>query len=192
MGYGLNTRILIAVSFVFAFLFLGCIQSGYSQKCAAVAGPVEKDNCVEYMAVWYQDPYTCYEISDDTIKESCLERAVEPIEAKILQAQRSYEQQSIEVIVEEKKVEQNLIEQQDREISPEVESCMQTEGFSLDGCIHKVAIEKKDISMCETIGSENYRRPCISNIAISSKDDSICNQLVRADDKELCKFYAAP
>lgn len=190
MNQSLTIRFLAVFSLFFALFISGCLSSGYAQKCASVVGSVEKDQCIEYMAVWYQDPYTCYEIKDSLVKESCLERSLDEKEARMLQAQREYEKQSIEVVVEDKKIAQAIVEEQASGISPQVKQCMEEMGLSIDGCMHKVAIENMDIEMCEKIGSENYRRPCISNIAITSKDATICDKLVRADDKQLCRFYA--
>jgi len=191
MAYGVNSRIVIALTFVFALVVSGCLQSGYSSKCDRITQITDKDDCVEYMAVWYQDPYTCYDVRDSTKRESCLERSVTPKEARLLQAQKESEQRAIEVIVEEKKIETKIIaEPTDSGLNAQVKRCMDEEGFSVDGCTHKVAIANSDITMCETISSENYRRPCISNIALASKNQDVCNKLVRADDKQLCMFYA--
>ncbi|MFH0927770.1 MAG: hypothetical protein V1822_04280 [Candidatus Micrarchaeota archaeon] len=183
-----------SLSLALALFLSGCLQSGYSSNCAQIADLAQKDQCVNYMAVWYQDPYTCYGIMNSTLKEKCFDKAVEPREAKLLQAQQDYQQPQIETVVEQKKVEQSIIANSGNGagLGPQVKSCMETEGFGADGCVNKVAIERGDISMCEQIGSDNYRRPCISNIALASKDKAVCNALTRSDDKQLCQFYASP
>lgn len=190
MTYGLGTRLVIAIGFLFALVLSGCVQQSKASRCDDMVNVAQKDECVEYMAVWYQDPYLCYEVQDYKKRESCLNRAITPRESRILQAQREFERSRIETVVEGTKVDTKIID-----VAPQtderVKQCMQEERLSIDACTHKIAIESSDILMCEKIGSDSYKRPCISNIAIVKKNQEDCNLLARADDRQLCVFYAS-
>ncbi len=173
-------------------LVTGCIQTEYSKKCDHITQTDLKDECLEYVGVWYQDPYTCYAIEEPQIRERCITNAVDPTRAKSLQTQKRTETTpTIQKVVEQTKIEQKQKNEAQYAIDDRVQKCMEEEELEMDVCLNKIAIAELDMQMCEKIEQDTYRRPCISNVAISSKDQNICQELTRMDDRQLCKFYAS-
>ncbi|MFA5107918.1 MAG: hypothetical protein WC492_00065 [Candidatus Micrarchaeia archaeon] len=183
--------VLLTFSFVVvaAVLFAGCTQTQAASKCTSFSDQFEKENCLNYMATWYQDPYACYDIKNMTLRESCLSDAVDPKKATKLKVQKNNEDRMVETIVVNDSATQTQTAQPSVE-TDEITICMNAEGMSKDGCIHKIAIEKLDLKMCDEILSESYRRPCITNIAIGLKKPDQCTLLKITSDQQLCNFYS--
>jgi len=170
----------------------GCIQTEQSKKCDHITQTDLKDECLQYVGVWYQDPYTCYLIQDMQKREACIQDAVEPTKAKMLQVQKQEQTTpSIQKVVEEVKTQAKQANENKYAIDKKVQQCMEEQKLEMDVCLNKIAIETQNIEMCEQIETDTYRRPCISNIAINIKDPQICSKLTRTDDMQLCKFYAS-
>ncbi|PIT83988.1 hypothetical protein COU37_05920 [Candidatus Micrarchaeota archaeon CG10_big_fil_rev_8_21_14_0_10_45_29] len=164
-------------------LFLqGCVGSGAAGRCAEFSDSLQKGECLKYMAVWYQDPYTCYDIGDKFTREECLEQAIDPKEAKRLQT-KSVEVEGPPIIIEEKQ--NTVLEEEDA-----VSKCMNEKVMGRDACVREIALAQGDLLMCDEIGAAELRRSCVSNIAISKKDMQKCEKLLRNDDVQLCKYYS--
>ncbi|MFH1306764.1 MAG: hypothetical protein ABIH83_03895 [Candidatus Micrarchaeota archaeon] len=184
-----NFIMIIVFGLVFAGLFIGgCIKPAAAGRCDQFVDSYEKDTCLEYMAVWYQDPYTCYEIREIEARERCLESAINPAEATKLQIEERNTQK--EVVVKEEKEGQRIFETDVFEDS-RVKECMLEQKLSKEGCMHKIAVENNDLILCSLIEIEEYRKPCISQVAINLKDVNACSLLDRNEDEELCKYYAS-
>jgi hypothetical protein len=147
----------IAVALI-AVLMMGCIQTAYSEKCDHITQTDLKDECLEYVGTWYQDPYTCYGIQDYQIKERCITNSVEPTKAKLLQTQkRSETTPTIQKVVEQTKVEQKQKNEAQYAIDDRVQKCMEEQGLEMDVCLSKIAISELDMMMCEKIEQDTYR-----------------------------------
>jgi hypothetical protein len=183
---GKNSASALGIVFIIASIILsGCIGSQYSGKCSQYDNSYEHDDCMNYMAVWYQDPYTCYGISRLELRGECLNNSINPEAAQKLKVEKKNEERK--TVVEEQKEEQVLVENVDLD---SVSTCMLNLKISKEACMQKIAIETLDMSLCNKIGVDEYRKPCISNVAITKKDSSVCSQLDSSDDALLCKYYS--
>lgn len=173
---------LLAIAPLFLF---GCIGSQYGGRCSQYDNSYEHDECVNYMAVWYQDPYTCYDVARLDLREQCLNDSINPEASRKLQVQKRNAQKQI--VVQEEKEEQVLVESGQ---SDEISTCMMNLKISKEACMQKIAIENLDMEMCSKITVDEYRKPCISNVAITKKDSGACSVLDSNDDRLLCKYYS--
>ena len=169
--------------FVGAMLLLsGCISGEAAGRCAEFTDDLQKGECLKYMAVWYQDPYTCYGIEDKFMREECLGQAIDPKEAKRLQA-KSRESGGSAIVIEEKR--EMVLEEGDA-----VSKCMGENAMGRDACVREIALAQGDLIMCDEIVAAELRRSCVSNIAISKKEMQECEKLLRNEDRQLCKYYS--
>ena len=188
----------MAIFTIFALIgAYGCIQPTQAERCATQSG-IERDRCLNETAIWYQEPYICYSITDTTLRQACLEKSVDAQEAQKLQQELLYgrimvEEQEIPLVLEKDKTE--LRDEQSRvlnvTIDSKIEECVITEKMSQEACTRLVAIETSDMSLCERINDDNYRASCISNIALTKKDPTMCSSLKRAGDINVCKYYTS-
>lgn len=62
---------------------------------------------------------------------------------------------------------------------------------SKDWCYTDVAVDKKDISICEKIQNQDNKEGCYSGVAEAKQDILICNKIQDQDRKDECYVYVA-
>lgn len=183
-----KTRVFALLALVvFGALIFGCIQTKTAAKCSQYQDTAQKEQCINYMAVWYQDPYACYDIKDISLREKCLDAAVEPKEAqKLKSASMAPANTTVIDVAKENNQNQAVAEIDNAAVS----KCVDEKKTGLDGCMQSVAIETKDMTLCAKIKSEEYRMPCITNVAVVLKNPQICSMFEDANEKGLCNYYS--
>lgn len=189
--------VLALISLVF---ISGCVNSDIENSCSQYSGS-EREECIEYLSVYEQDPYGCYALPDQTMVEGCLERAVNPVESKKLKSRRRTSDRKDEPIQrssrtstredtekEEEKVEEKIDED---EGFTEFDLCVRDSGLGKNGCIRKFAIDSGDIKKCTEIDEKDVRISCITKIAMRVKDIGICDELENAADKQNCVYFSS-
>ncbi|MCM8830574.1 MAG: hypothetical protein NC918_00025 [Candidatus Omnitrophica bacterium] len=181
-----NLNFLLAFCFFFLLLiFSGCVAQEI-KECQKYSG-MQKMDCIRHYAILAQDPEKCYQIKDMSLREECFLKSTNPKEAEKLKNQIELTNRLQE---EEKKK-----DEQQKEILKtlefQIKKCMQETLKSSESCLLEIARANEDITICDEINSEEYRRQCITNIAIKKKSVSECQKLKLEVDKQLCLFYSS-
>jgi len=180
----------IFLFFVFiSFYFIsGCINFNQQilKECQAY-NQTQKDECIKYYAIVNENPDLCYNLNNYNVRKECIQTSIDPKEVskykKDLDFKRYLQMVASQTQVPQQKTEENTFEAQ-------IKQCMKNTLRSYDDCLSEFAKTNKDITLCDKIKTDEYRRSCIANIVLEKKDMSICSKLNFEPDKQLCLFYS--
>ena len=196
---GLSLILLLSLAVVFSFflIFSGCLAPSHADRCTGVASASMND-CLRETAVYYQEPETCYQIGDSTLREACLRDAVNPAAAQRLidskqAVGRAILTPSKPPVTSNKTVTPAPVIQPSgpspNSADAQVADCMSANKMSQDACQQQVAVNKQDLSLCMPITTPDIHTHCIFSIASSLKDPAACSVL-SGDDRQLCAYYS--
>lgn len=180
--------VFLALAMLFAgMLAFGCIQSKSAGSCVQYADISQKEQCISYMAIWYQDSYACYDITDITLRESCLDKSIDPKEAVKLKSATTQKTSNATTSTQNPGNQTKVIQEID---NAQVSKCVSEKNLAVEECMKDVAIETKDMTMCAKITADEYKMPCITNVAVLLKNPEICNVLEDSQERGLCNYYS--
>jgi len=84
---------LFVLAVITAFLIFGCVEQPVPKECTWIADLTARDACILKAAVQNQDPFTCYNIKNETVKKQCFS------DATTLEKKGAYETPSAEAVV---------------------------------------------------------------------------------------------
>ncbi len=195
-GFPLSWLLLCgAISLI--LLSSGCLAPSHADRCSGV-GSANMDDCLRETAVYYQEPETCYGITDMTAREACLRDAVNPDAAqRLIEAKQAVGRSVLTPTTPP--VTSNVITPPKPAPAPAppspgsaealVADCMASNKMSQDACTQAVAISKQDLLLCESITAPDIHTHCVFAIASATKDPASCTVL-SGDDRQLCSYYA--
>ncbi|GEM_PF-1008766 len=179
----------LCLSALLALVFIsGCLGQAAPQECSSFVGEAQRGVCTYEKAVLAQAPSLCYSIADMKLRETCLLDANNPDAAARLADRIASGLPPIEPELEAQSP--ALPQVPSKPPSDEIEVCMESQKLSRDACTRAVAIEFKDLTLCEKISAGEYRESCIANIAISKKKLADCSALGNPTDRQLCTSYS--
>ena len=177
-------------------VFSGCLGPSHASRCDSVAA-ADKDACLHETATWYQEPETCYGISDLGVRAVCLNDSVDPDAAQRLIATSQALGQSPPIEDTTPSINNTpvmpTVNSSAAPASPtaagNIASCIAGGTMSNDSCAQAVAIDLNDISICASIPAGDVHTHCIFAISSSQKDPTICTVL-SGNDRQLCSYYS--
>lgn len=190
--------LLLAGAISLVLLFSGCLAPSHADRCNPVTGS-DRDSCLRETATWYQEPETCYGIADTTAREACLRDSVNPEAAqRLIETKQALGRSGITSptpsppsnnTTQPKPAPKPAPTPSPSTVQALVADCMSTTKLSQDACTQQVAINKRDLSLCESITAPDTHTHCIFAIASALKDPAACSVL-SGDDRQLCAYYS--
>lgn len=201
MTMRMEFRWAVFLAFALPLLLVGCTQPAITERCSGFGNPADKEACTNRFAIWYQDPYSCYGITNASLRETCLEGSnnVET-QRQLIESQNigvrnpvapatptpspaGLGDQNVSVGMPPS----NLTGSADER----VEKCRRTENLGADECRRRVAIDNADMSLCGLIDAGDLRNVCIAHVSLGLKNPKACETLTRSEDVNLCKYYSS-
>lgn len=184
-------QLILGAFLLFGFLFLlGCAQNQVPSACAPLTPGEAKDNCIYRESVISQEPFRCYNISDEAKRSACLGDSVSAEAKQKIKKPPSPKPPATIV--------QNRTEQQPSEnrtqVAQQYAECYATSLEEVrDACLSGLALDRRDISICLLVSGEEFRGQCVVNVAQLIRNPSICqvlNESTHRAELDLCNTHA--
>jgi hypothetical protein len=185
-------RLALLVLIAAAVIFLsGCAQNQVPDACSSIPAGAGKESCVYRESVIAQEPFRCYNIEKQELRSTCLSDSTDETAKKKLKKPPVPKQPTITTISPEQV--QNTTENR-TEVAQQYAECYRSRIPEVrDACLQGQALDRREISVCTLIESEEFRHECVINLAQLIRDPAIClsfNTSDRAFERDLCNTHA--
>lgn len=184
---------LFLLALAFLFLLSGCITPAQASRCSGFSNLADRNGCYNHFAVWDQEPYLCYSISDSFLRESCLEDSNDPVaQQRLIEAQSNPALQRLPTPAPTPAPKPNTaIAPPAGSTAALIADCITAQKLDADTCMRQAAIQTSNMTLCSQISAGDSRATCISNVALATKNPSLCSGLSRDVDKQVCIHYSS-
>ncbi|MDE1797853.1 MAG: hypothetical protein KGH63_00415 [Candidatus Micrarchaeota archaeon] len=202
MNAPVRPLLVLALALFGLLLLFGCITPPEASRCSGFASASDHNGCLNYYAVWNQEPYLCYSISDSDLRGACLEAANDPVEQQKLQSAQANGIPATTPAaatptpspVPSGGLGANATAPANYppgSMDAQIAQCMAATASTHDACARQIAIGTLNMTLCGSIEAGDYRASCISNVALTAKKQSLCDVLNRTADKQICTYYSS-
>ena len=74
-------------------------------------------------------------------------------------------------------------------LPPELAKCKDLQGNERDECFVKEIIKENNSQLCTYIDNTEIKDECYNRIAINTKDVSLCEKIIEKDKQQMCKAF---
>jgi len=183
----------------------GCLGAGVdTAQCNKFSGS-QKDDCINFLAVWSLSPETCYQIQSMALRETCLVDSNTPDTSQMLQDRwyasgQGFGSASVKTTPAASATEAVNSTPVQPVAPPVVAAASADEQIAKcvasnpkyvpDTCARQLAIDNLDLNYCVLVTSPDLRQSCIVAVATNLKNMAACDVFKASADKQFCVYYS--